>query len=146
MDRIIPPRRSENMRRIRSRDTQPEKLVRKLLSELGYRYRLNCRNLPGKPDLVFRPRKKAVFIHGCFWHQHKGCKECRIPKSNTNYWVPKLARNIERDYARAHLLRKLGWRVLILWECELRNMAQTRRRLRKFLGPVSRTKNRPSSG
>lgn len=89
--------RSENMRRIRSKDTAPEMAVRSLAHRLGYRYRLHRKDIPGKPDLVFPGRRKVIFIHGCFWHQHPGCREGRPPKSNTAYWLPKLERNMERD-------------------------------------------------
>lgn len=116
----MPISRSENMRRIRSRDTQPELIVRWRLRELGYTgYRLHRKDLPGKPDVAFISRKKAVFIHGCFWHGHD-CKEgARRPKSNQDYWLPKIDRNKDRDAEHQAQLLSHGWSVLTVWECEL---------------------------
>ena len=110
----------------------------RLVTALGHRYRLHHRDLPGKPDLVFGPRKKVIFVHGCFWHMHpkKNCLDARAPKSNTGYWTPKLARNVARDKEHAAALRKLGWRVLTVWECEAKNEARLRARLVKFLGRI----------
>lgn len=125
--------RSENMRRIRSKDTLPEMLVRRCIYSMGYRYRLHVRDLPGKPDLVFRKAKKAILVHGCFWHQHTQCREGRIPGSKAEYWRPKLERNVKRDLMNLAELKQLGWKTLILWECELRNEKQLRLRLKKFL-------------
>lgn len=105
------------MRRIRSNDTGPELLVRAVVSKLGFRYRLHRKDLPGSPDLVFGPRKKVIFVHGCFWHQH-GCKNTRLPKTNSDYWLPKLKRNQERDKKAIATLQTLGWDVLVIWECE----------------------------
>ena len=136
-DRISTIRRSSNMRAIRSGGMKPEMIVRSLVHRMGYRYRLHAKNLPGKPDLVFRPRKKAIFVHGCFWHQHakEDCKDGRQPKSNTGYWAPKLTRNVERDAANVAALKKLGWGILILWECEvLMGTANLEARIRKLLG------------
>lgn len=121
------------MRRIRSNDTSPEMVVRKLTHRLGYRYRLHAANLPGKPDLVFPSRMKAIFVHGCFWHQHKGCIDGHLPSSRTEYWVPKLNRNAERDRQNLDALRQLGWKTLVLWECEVCNAAQIERRIKRFL-------------
>lgn len=114
-----PVSRSENMRRIRSKDTAPELLVRRLVWSLGYRYRLHRKDLPGKPDLVFGTRKKVIFVHGCFWHQHPaGCSDSRLPKSRLGYWLPKLQRNCERDAKAVAALEAAGWQVLIIWDCE----------------------------
>ena len=129
--------RSENMRRIRSKDTAPEMTVRRLVHGLGYRYRLHQKDIPGKPDLVFSGRRKAIFIHGCFWHQHSTCKEGRPPKSNANYWLPKLARNVERDKAALTQLVATGWDALVIWECETKNDEAMRQVLLDFLGPPS---------
>jgi len=107
------------MRRITSKDTKPEMLVRSLAHSLGYRYRLHIKNLPGKPDLVFPARKCIILVHGCFWHQHPECREGRLPKSRQAYWIPKLKRNVERDEANIAQLESLGWRVLVLWECDI---------------------------
>ncbi|WP_448167972.1 very short patch repair endonuclease [Burkholderia ambifaria] len=122
---------SERMRRIRSRDTTPELIVRRTLWRLGYRYRLHVKTLPGTPDIVFMRRKKAVFVHGCFWHQH-GCFLTSLPKSNVAYWHPKLRRNVERDAAAMLQLQQAGWSVLVVWECES-TLADLPERLRKFL-------------
>lgn len=129
--------RSENMRRIRSKDTAPEMMVRRLLHGLGYRYRLHAKDIPGKPDIVFSARRKAIFIHGCFWHQHVACKEGRPPKSNDTYWRPKLERNQRRDQQNLEALTALGWQVLVVWECEVKCEPSLPERLSQFLGPTS---------
>jgi DNA mismatch endonuclease (patch repair protein) len=107
------------MRRIRSIDTKPELLVRRLVYGLGFRYRLHRKDLPGCPDLVFVSRRKVIFVHGCFWHQHQQCVDGRPPRSRTGYWLPKLARNVKRDSTAIKQLEQMGWRVLVIWECEL---------------------------
>jgi DNA mismatch endonuclease, patch repair protein len=137
-DTISKTRRSQNMAAIKSTNTQPEMIVRRLVFGLGYRFRLHCKDLPGKPDLVFRPRRKVIFVHGCFWHLHpaEDCLDARRPKSNTGYWGPKLSRNVERDQKHQASLRHLGWRALVIWECETRNAAKITKRVAKFLGPV----------
>lgn len=121
------------MRRIRSQDTSPEMAVRRLVHRLGYRYRLHAANLPGKPDLVFPGRMKAIFVHGCFWHQHSGCREGRVPSSNTEYWEPKLRRNVERDLKNQKAMHRLGWKTLVIWECFVCNSMQLERRIKRFL-------------
>lgn len=118
VDRLAPEERSANMRRIRSADTAPELIVRRAAHRLGYRFRLHRRDLPGTPDLAFSRLRKAIFVHGCFWHQHPACKDGHIPKSRLDYWLPKLRRNQERDKANLAALERLGWDVLVLWECE----------------------------
>jgi DNA mismatch endonuclease, patch repair protein len=135
MDKLTPERRSENMRRIKSKDMAPELAVRRLVHKLGYRYRLHRKDLPGKPDLVFGPKRKVIFVHGCFWHGHEreGCLDARRPKSNTSYWNPKLSRNKERDTERIAALEAVGWEVLVIWECETKNDKALRTRLRQFL-------------
>ncbi len=135
-DKLTPERRSENMRRIRSKGMKPEMVVRRLVHRLGYRYRLHRKDLPGKPDLVFGPRRAVIFVHGCFWHQHDkaACLDGRAPKSNTDYWGPKLARNVERDVGAQKALTDAGWRVLVIWECETRDQDELERRIRCFLG------------
>lgn len=136
MDKLTPKRRSDNMRAIRSKDTSPEMAVRRLIHSLGYRYRLHGSKLPGKPDLVFAGRTKAIFIHGCFWHLHAGCREGRIPDSRRSYWKPKLEGNRARDARNRRALRRLGWSVLVIWECQIKREATLRSRIVEFLGPV----------
>lgn len=135
MDHLTPERRSENMRRIKSHSTKPEMVVRRLVHGLGFRYRLHRKELPGKPDLVFRPKRKVIFVHGCFWHGHEreGCVDARRPKSNRGYWNPKLARNKKRDAERIVELKKLGWKTLTIWECETQGISLLEKRLQKFL-------------
>lgn len=138
MDTVTPEQRSENMRRIRSKDTRAEMLVRQLVHSLGYRYILHLPKLPGKPDLVFSKRKKVIFIHGCFWHQHKdpNCKITRIPKSNNDYWLPKLENNVYRDQINRESLKQLGWEVLVVWECTVTNKDALTAKIKNFLGPT----------
>jgi DNA mismatch endonuclease, patch repair protein len=107
--------------------------LRRLVHAMGYRFRLHRKDLPGKPDLVFPGRKKAVFLHGCFWHQHPGCREGRVPGSNTGYWAPKLRRNVERDAQAQASLRAAGWDTLVIWECETENEQKLRKTVNKFL-------------
>jgi DNA mismatch endonuclease (patch repair protein) len=132
-DRLTAERRSENMRRIRAKDTTPEMVVRRLLHRLGYRYRLHAKDLPGKPDLVFPSRRAIVMVHGCFWHGHKGCRESRMPGSNREYWVEKLERNYARDRSHLRALRRLGWRVIVVWECQTEDPTRLEPRLVRFL-------------
>ncbi|MGH9593044.1 MAG: very short patch repair endonuclease, partial [Bryobacteraceae bacterium] len=133
-DKLTPERRSENMRRIRSRDTSPEMLVRRAVHGMGFRYRLHVANLPGKPDLVFPRHSKIVEVRGCFWHQHGKCVDSHIPKSRRSYWIPKLEGNRSRDAANLRSLKALGFRVLVVWECEAANKSRLTAKLRRFLG------------
>src|SRR5438094_5191486 len=133
MDKLSAERRSANMRRIRSKDTSPELALRRLVHELGYRFRLHRRDLPGKPDLVFVSRRKVIFVHGCFWHSHQGCKAAHVPKSNVEYWGPKLQRNQDRDKNNLVALTTLGWRPLVIWECETKNEKGLVKRIMAFL-------------
>lgn len=135
-DKISPTRRSANMRAIRSVSTKPEMVVRRTTYALGYRYRLHCKDLPGKPDLVFGPRRKTIFVHGCFWHLHKGCVDGRMPQSNISYWRPKLLRNAERDALHIAALKANGWKSLVIWECETKNIPGLARKIKHFLGRV----------
>lgn len=116
-----PLTRSEVMSRVRGRDTKPEVALRRALHAAGLRYRLQARELPGRPDIVFRPARLAIFVHGCFWHRHPGCTHARTPKSRLDFWEPKLAGNVERDRRHAEQLEAAGWRVMIVWECETRD-------------------------
>ncbi|MDD1977101.1 MULTISPECIES: very short patch repair endonuclease [Pseudomonas] len=133
VDKISQLRRSANMRAIRSLNTKPELLVRRLVHRCGYRFRLHRRDLPGKPDLVFSGRKAVIFVHGCFWHMH-GCQGIRVPKSNIDYWQSKLVRNRERDAQNAEALMQMGWRVMTIWGCETSDLSDLERRIRIFLG------------
>lgn len=126
--------RSQQMRRVKAKNTKSEMTVRKLVHRLGYRFRLHRRDLPGNPDIVFPGRKAAIFVHGCFWHQHDCPRGSRRPSSNKDYWLPKLARNVERDGKVQNLMADAGWRVLIIWECELRDLDALAHRLTEFLG------------
>lgn len=123
------------MRQIRGYDTSVEKTVRKMIHAMGYRYRLHDRKLPGSPDIVFASKQKVIFVHGCFWHQHPNpdCLDSRLPKSNREYWVPKLARTQERDMTNQGKLSETGWSILVVWECELKNPTLLRSRIVDFL-------------
>lgn len=119
MDIWSTKKRSEVMSKILSSNTGPERRVRKMLSSMGYRYRLHVKNLPGKPDIVFRQYGVVIFVHGCFWHLHAGCRDGAIPKTKTVYWRKKLLRNRQRDIEHAHKLNSAGWKVLRFWECDI---------------------------
>jgi DNA mismatch endonuclease (patch repair protein) len=131
-DPLTPAERSERMSRIRSIDTKPEMIVRRLVHGMNYRYRLHASDLPGNPDLVFRSRKMVVFVHGCFWHQH-GCHQYVQPRTNQSFWEPKLTRNKSRDMEVLRDLRKLGWKTFVIWECQLQRLPQLAKRIRRFL-------------
>jgi DNA mismatch endonuclease, patch repair protein len=120
------------MRAIRSKGMKPELAVRRLVHKLGYRYRLHRTDLPVTPDLVFVSRRKVIFVHGCFWHAH-GCKQSHVPKSNVEYWAPKLRRNRKRDAKNLKALTAQGWRSLVIWECEIKDENAVARRLKAFL-------------
>ena len=123
------------MRAVKSKNTKPEMIVRKTLHALGYRYRLNVKTLPGSPDLVFPKYRAVIFVHGCFWHGHDCARGVRTPKTNTDYWVAKIARNKTRDAAAIEALTQAGWRCLIIWECQLKDADALSTRLSKFLTP-----------
>ena len=124
------------MSRVRDRDTKPEMIVRRALHSMGYRFRLHRRDLPGSPDLVLPSRSVALFVHGCFWHRHLGCRLASTPKTRTDFWVAKFERNVARDAASEVRLRELGWRVIVVWECETRSPISLEERLQKELGPA----------
>jgi len=126
--------RRRTMRAVKSNDTTAELAVRRIVHKLGYRYRLHRKDLPGKPDMVFPSRRKVIFVHGCFWHQHQGCRRSRRPKSNQSYWLPKLRRNSERDARVQAELADIGWKVFVVWECEVKNTQLLKERLSSFLG------------
>jgi len=127
--------RSRTMRAVKSRDTGPELLVRRLIFGLGYRYRLHRKDLPGKPDIVFPARRAVIFVHGCFWHGHKCKRGNRLPKTNVNYWKAKIKKNRIRDARHRRTLRSQNWKSLSLWECKLGNQTSLSRNIRNFLGP-----------
>lgn len=136
VDTVTPDRRSANMRAIRSTNTKPEIIVRRLAHAMGYRFRLHRKDLPGKPDMVFPKRRAVIFINGCFWHQHPdpNCKDARSPKTNTDYWQPKLNRNQSRDAEHESALLALGWHVLVIWECQIKDTEALKRNLKAYLG------------
>lgn len=125
--------RSEIMRRVRSTDTTPELIVRKLVYSLGYRYRLHKKDLPGKPDLVFSGKRKVIFVHGCFWHGHKCKRGNRLPKENRAYWESKINANTKRDKSHIAELSKKGWSVLTIWECEMKDQDALKHKIVEFL-------------
>ena len=124
------------MARIRSVNTQPELIVRKLLHGMGYRYRLHYSKLPGRPDVAFPSRRKVIFVHGCFWHAHEHCEFARVPKTRPDYWQAKFASNRARDAATLTRVNALDWAALVVWECEVDNLTALKRRLTRFLGPA----------
>lgn len=126
-DTFTRQRRSEIMGRIRSTDTRAELAVRSLLHRAGFRFRLHSKSLPGKPDIVLPRRKTVIFVHGCLWHGHENCRRGRRPKSNIEYWNRKIDRNLSRDAANAELLKALGWKRIVVWECELRDVDALKR-------------------
>jgi DNA mismatch endonuclease (patch repair protein) len=133
MDRLTRERRSALMSRIRGKDTAPEKTLRAALHKAGYRYRIHVRSLPGCPDIVFPTRRKAIFVHGCFWHSHEKCRLGLLPKSKLSYWKPKLQANVRRDQRNIRKLRRQGWGVLVVWQCRLRKLDRSLSRIRWFL-------------
>lgn len=133
MDILTPAERSERMSRVRSKDTKPEMAVRRLVHSLGYRYRLHARDLPGNPDMVFRPRRKVIFVHGCFWHRHKGCSNTTTPRSRFRFWQDKFDYNLRRDARNRRKLQEEGWSVLVIWECQVGDVDKLTERLKRFL-------------
>lgn len=123
-DTLSKERRSWNMSRIRSKDTAPEKIVRSMLYRRGYRYRLNVKTLPGTPDIVLRKYRSVIFVHGCFWHRHENCKSAATPKQNASFWQRKFEQNIMRDQSNQQRLKEMGWRVYIVWECQIEAMTE----------------------
>ncbi len=134
VDRYSPERRSEIMGRIGNKDTRPEIVVRRLLHHMGYRFRLHGKKLPGKPDIVLPRFRSVIFVHGCFWHQHPGCRRSALPKTREDWWANKLNGNVERDRSNQEKLTELGWRVLVLWECEIKRRDDLAEKLVGFLG------------
>lgn len=134
-DTLTPIERSQRMALISGKDTKPEMVVRRIVRSLGYGYRLHRKDLPGKPDLAFFSRKKAIFVHGCFWHRHpdSACKLARLPKSRLDFWLPKLDGNARRDEKKIEQLREIGWNTLVIWECELKDTASLTEKIASFL-------------
>jgi DNA mismatch endonuclease (patch repair protein) len=132
VDRLTRERRSALMQRVRGKNTKPEMIVRKMIWAMGYRYRLHDNRLPGSPDIVFKKRKKAIFVHGCFWHAH-GCKKGLPPKSNLDFWRPKLEATKSRDRNNQKELKDKNWEVLVIWQCDLKNPEEVTSRIRNFL-------------
>lgn len=135
VDHLSPNSRSRLMASIKGRDTRPEIVVRKLAHALGFRYRLHRKDLPGTPDLVFVRQRKVILVHGCFWHRHPGCSRATTPHSNVEFWTSKLERNVERDEDVHSALVSLGWKVLVIWECETKNTDALKDRIARFLAP-----------
>jgi DNA mismatch endonuclease (patch repair protein) len=133
MDTLSAEQRSARMALVRAKNTKPELRVRRLVHHLGFRYRLHRRDLPGKPDLVFSARKRIIFVHGCFWHRHKKCALARMPRSRELFWRTKLEGNALRDKRNNLALRKLGWAVITIWECQLSDVVLLTTRIRRFL-------------
>lgn len=133
IDPLNKEQRSERMSRIRSKDTKLEIIIRQFVYHSGFRYRIHVKELPGKPDIVFKSRKKVIFIHGCFWHQH-GCKYYVMPKTRLDYWLPKLKNNADRDKVNIEMLNNDEWEVLLLWECVIKNdITGTKNKILSFL-------------
>lgn len=144
MDTISPERRSEIMRGIRGKNTQPEMLLRHLVFGLGYRYRLHGSELPGSPDLVFKSRRKVIFVNGCFWHNHF-CRAGRHPKTRPEYWASRFKKNRDRDARNLRKLRRIGWSALTIWECQLSDSSKVKAKVREFLGTSSKEERARSS-
>ncbi len=132
MDNVSKEKRSWNMSRIRAKNTRPEIFVRSLLHRTGYRFRLHVKSLPGKPDIVLPKYKTVIFVHGCFWHRHPNCKYAYTPKSRIDFWQRKFKQNVERHVSVTNELKKLGWRVIVVWECEISNTAKLAKRLKRL--------------
>lgn len=133
MDRISPERRGWLMSQVKSKNTSTELTVRRLVYGMGFRYRLHVKTLPGKPDLVFKGRRKIIFVNGCFWHGHDDCRFARLPKSRIDFWMAKISRNRERDQENVAAIEAIGWRVLTVWQCELKNLEGLKKRINDFI-------------
>jgi DNA mismatch endonuclease (patch repair protein) len=133
VDSLTPEERSRRMASVGGKNTKPEMTVRRLVHSLGFRYRLHGRKLPGRPDLVFKSRRKAIFVHGCFWHHHGGCRRSRLPSTRVEFWRQKMQENVERDRRNQAELSSKGWAYMIVWECELDNISELATRIANFL-------------
>ncbi len=132
-DHVDSAKRSTMMAAVHAKDTEPEMVVRKIVHSMGYRYRLHVKELPGKPDLVFSRRRKIIFVHGCFWHRHEACTRASMPKTRVSFWQSKFDANIARDEIVLRSLKKDGWRVMTVWQCELKSVERLTKRLKRFL-------------
>lgn len=134
-DNISPSERSEIMSRVPSKGSRPELFVRRIVWELGYHYRLNAKDIPGKPDIYFKGRKRAIFINGCFWHRHEGCSLTRTPKTRVEFWSEKFRQNVARDVTNYKKLEEMGWKYLVIWECEIKqkNTQMLKEKIRLFM-------------
>jgi len=133
MDRLSVDRRSWLMSRVRSKNTTPELKVRKLIYSMGFRYRLHRSDMPGKPDLVFSGLRKVIFVHGCFWHRHTKCRKATVPKSNVAFWSAKFASNVERDRKNFRILKRQGWDILVIWQCQTMDTSKLEKKLWDYL-------------
>ncbi len=133
VDHLTTQQRSWNMARVKSENTNPERIVRSLLHQAGFRFKLHDKNLPGKPDISLPKYKLAIFVHGCFWHRHNGCADCTTPKSNISFWLNKFIGNVARDKIHKKCLKFQGWKVIIVWECEPLNKGKLAKKLLKRL-------------
>lgn len=136
MDKVPPEKRSLIMAQVRGRDTRPEKIVRSVLHRMGYRFRLHRKDLPGSPDIVLPKFHTAIFVNGCFWHRHPGCKRASTPVANASYWQKKFERNVERDKQSQTALKCRGWHVLVIWECELKDLMALQERISRFFSTI----------
>lgn len=136
MDKFSKSKRSEIMSQVKGKNTKPEEVVRKFLFSKGFRYRKNDRRYPGKPDIVLPKYKTIIFVNGCFWHQHAGCKSATLPETNYSYWKEKLQRNVARDKIQIAKLKDMGWYVIVLWECEISSKEKREIRLRRLIDEI----------
>lgn len=141
MDRLPPAKRSWLMSRIKAKNTAPELIVRRLIFGMGYRYRIHSNKLPGHPDLAFPGRKKVIFVNGCFWHGHEGCRYGSLPKTNTEFWETKISRNKKRDIENIALLDLMGWKVLTVWQCQTKDRTKLEVILKNFLNEQTSNQN-----
>ena len=141
-----PRKRSEIMSRIRGRGTKPEVIVRRIAHRLGFRFRLHRKDLPGRPDMVFPRHRAVIMVHGCFWHRHPGCKHASAPKTRESFWKNKLEDNVARDRRNETALRDLGWRVLVIWECETKDSETVADRIESFLRQEDAKRKEESEG
>lgn len=135
VDHLSSEERSRNMSRVKGRDTKPERLVRSLIHSMGFRFSLYRKDLPGRPDIVLTRHRKLVFVHGCFWHGHPGCSRATMPSTNIQFWEKKISGNRMRDVTVRRRLGIMGWRVLVIWQCQTKNTEKLKTRLARFLAP-----------